>query len=240
MSSGPTTYGFADSTPVRTGQQRHRRGGTTGSAYSGNKGSSAVSSQSLNDYHTPQQSQPENHHVTDAAWDNYTDNTPKKDDSGCNGSLTYSACSSVTSTDSANLSSFADIIKIIESEVDGEGGDITRFMAKNTIPATCIAADPSSSCGGGNNRASEEKSRKEAAIAGWMRHDKLSLMQPQVVKEQPKAKGKKQLLSPVTSCKRSISSTSIVATRYMTQKNDESEFGVELEFNDNILETIAG
>ena len=59
------------------------------------------------------------------AWDNYTDNTPRKEDSGCNGSLTYSACSSVTSTESANISSFADIIMIIESEVDGEEGGVT-------------------------------------------------------------------------------------------------------------------
>lgn len=218
---------------------------------------SSSSSQSSNDYDTPQQSQPASHYVTDAAWDNYTDNTPKKEDSGCNGSLTYSACSSVTSTDSANISSFADIIKIIESEVDGEGGDSTRIAATKTIPATGIVADPSSSCGGGNNRASEEKTKKEAAIAGWMRHDKLSLMQPQeqpktkiqheeccteplFVKEQPKSKGNKQLMSTVTSAKRSISSTSIAATRYMTHNSDESEFGVELELNDNILETIAG
>jgi hypothetical protein len=260
-----TTYGFADSTPVRTGQQRHRRGGTTGSAPSRSRGSSAVSSSSSqssnpDDYHTPPQSQPASHYVTDAAWDNYTDNTPKKEDSGCNGSLTYSACSSVTSTDSANISSFADIIKIIESEVDGEeGGDITRFMAKKTTPATDSAVEPKSLCGGGNNRGSGEKTSKEAAVAGWMRHtDKRSLIQPQeqsktkiqheeccteplLVKEQPKTSGKKQLLSTVTSSKRSMSSsTSIAATKYMTQNSDDSEFGVELEFNDNILETIAG
>ena len=61
------------------------------------------------------------------------------------------------------------------------------------------------------------------------------------MKEQPNTRGKKQLLSTVTSSKRSMSSsTSIAATKYMTQNSDDSEFGVELEFNDNILETIAG
>ena len=124
---GPITYGFADSTPVRTGQQRHRRGNTGNASSRGSSAASSSSSQSYSisdpdDCQTPPQSQPASHYFTDAAWDNYTDNTPRKEDSGCNGSLTYSACSSVTSTESANISSFADIITIIESEVDDEEG----------------------------------------------------------------------------------------------------------------------
>ena len=56
------------------------------------------------------------------------------------------------------------------------------------------------------------------------------------MKEQPKTSGKKQLLSTVTSSKRSMSSsTSIAATKYMTQNSDDSEFGVELEFNETFV-----
>ena len=262
---GPITYGFADSTPVRTGQQRHRRGNTGNASSRGSSAASSSSSQSYSisdpdDCQTPPQSQPASHYFTDAAWDNYTDNTPRKEDSGCNGSLTYSACSSVTSTESANISSFADIIKIIESEVDGEeGGDISRFIAKKTIPATDTAAVPSSLCGGGNNRGSGEKLNKETAVAGWMRHtdERISMRPPQeqpktkiqhevycteplIVKEQPKTMGQKQSLFTVTLSKHSMSSTRIAATKYMTQNSDDSDFNVEVELNDNILETIAG
>ena len=49
--------------------------------------------------------------------------------------------------------------------------------------------------------------------------------------------GKKQLLFTVTSSKRSMSSTGIAATKYMTQNSDDSDFDVEVELNDNIRKT---
>ena len=60
------------------------------------------------------------------------------------------------------------------------------------------------------------------------------------MKEQPKTMGQKQSLFTVTLSKHSMSSTRIAATKYMTQNSDDSDFNVEVELNDNILETIAG
>ena len=49
--------------------------------------------------------------------------------------------------------------------------------------------------------------------------------------------GEEAVAFTVTSSKRSMSSTGIAATKYMTQNSDDSDFDVEVELNDNILET---
>ncbi|KAL7554691.1 hypothetical protein ACHAWF_018170 [Thalassiosira exigua] len=120
------------------------------------------------------------HYTTSDAWDT----TPKggsqrtgsgssghkdgndNDQNSCTGSLTYSASSSVQSAESSNDSSFADIIKIIDSENPAEkGGPLGEFISKQTK----AASDPGGQYapgveGGGSGRGDGAKS---PAVQGW-------------------------------------------------------------------------
>ena len=181
--------------------------------------------------------------TTGDAWDNpsntssknggYINNTTNddNDDNSCTGSgtgsLTYSASSSVQSAESSNDSSFADIIKLIDSEGEG-ASEIKDFIAKQTKAAS--GSDP-----GGNNIYGKEG--KNAAVAGWVQRVEDRSRQQQAAQ----AKKKQQQSSSMnySMAKSSMPANSNVDLNY--SKDDSSEddvFGVD--FDENILETIAG
>ena len=181
--------------------------------------------------------------TTGDAWDNPGNTSSKNggyinnntnddnDDNSCTGSgtgsLTYSASSSVQSAESSNDSSFADIIKLIDSEGEG-ASEIKDFIAKQTKAAS--GSDP-----GGNNIYGKEG--KNAAVAGWVQRVEDRSRQQQAAQ----AKKKQQQSSSMnySMAKSSMPTNSNVDLNY--SKDDSSEddvFGVD--FDENILETIAG
>lgn len=147
---------FADSAPIRPGR-KHRRGRgqasrkTTLTTGGGGGGSSQITStpmlsESHNYLHKHPYTKQANYYASDS-WDNAALGSPRnhhttnnnKDDNSCTGSLTYSASSSVQSAESSNDSSFADIIKLLDSTEGGDGGvtDVHKFIANNSMKAIC-------------------------------------------------------------------------------------------------------
>jgi hypothetical protein len=209
------TFEFADSSHVRHGQ-KHRRG--RGYAANNRKvpsaalqSSSHAGAQSQTMMHHQQAQSQANYYTTDA-WDD-ADAHHRKDDNTCTGSLTYSACSSEASEASEDNADSANKTSF---------SDIIKLIESEVEGEFSIAASGSGGddfSSGGRNRGSG--SAKETAVAGWMqRVDYRSMMQH---KEQ-QTKAKKQ------------SSTAATAI-----DDDRDEDGVfDVDFDDNVLETIAG
>ena len=241
------TFEFADSSPVRPGR-KHRRG--RGSGTNSRKTSTAAGTESAaigqastsrsflqgghkistvamnlsyeqqsqmhNDLH--QQPQTQANYYTSDAWDNAGDNS-------CTGSLTYSASSSVQSAESSNDSSFADIIKLIDSSEGGGASDIHKFTAKKSKAA-------SSSSGGGASLG------KETAVSGWMQGVEDRRRSQKKAKENEQKKQTKKPVFSMSSSKRAPSNSN-VDLNY--SKDDSSEDDVHGDdFDEKILETIAG
>jgi len=227
------TFEFAERSPVQTGQ-KHRRG--IGHATNSRKISAASQSSSLSAGVQPmthqQQTQSQTSYYTTDAWDN-ADIHHRKDDNACNGSLTYSSCSSEGNAGSACKTSFADIIKIIESEVEGEGAsDLKTFMSKKSVAASDMGGADYSS--GGGNRECGGQFEKETAVAGWMQRAETRSMHK--LKEQ-QTKVKKQTSTAATAM--DVPSNSTMDLKSILDYRDEGcVFGVD--FEENFLETIAG
>ena len=156
-----TNFVFADSSPTRPGR-KHRRGRgqasrkttltTTGGGGSSQTTSTPMLSESHNYLHNHPYTKQANYYASDS-WDNAAVGSPRnihntdnnnhnKDDNSCTGSLTYSASSSVQSAESSNDSSFADIIKLLDSTEGAGGGDggvtdVQKFIANNSMKAIC-------------------------------------------------------------------------------------------------------
>ncbi|KAL3822063.1 hypothetical protein ACHAXA_000131 [Cyclostephanos tholiformis] len=211
-------FELADSLPVRTGQ-KHRRG--MGHTNNGRKIPVASQSSTLSAGETPQQhTQSQTSYYTTDAWDN-ADSYHRKDDIPSTGSLTYSSCSSEGNDGSANKTSFADIIKLIESEVECEGAsELKSFTSKESVVA--------SGMGGSNHASGKKKLDRETAVAGWMQRTKDHSMQKQ--KEQH-AKVTKQ--TSTAAIYKSLEFKSIVDDR-----DEGSVFGLGVD--ENVLETISG
>lgn len=130
------TPSTVDSGQALTTGPSFRQGGHNFSSVTSNAsaGGSALS-ESHQYLHQHPHTQQANYYTSDA-WDNVgspRNTTNNKDDNSCTGSLTYSASSSVQSAESSNDSSFADIIKLIDSSEGGDGAsDINAFIAKNS------------------------------------------------------------------------------------------------------------
>jgi hypothetical protein len=113
-------FEFADSTPTKNAAGRkHRRGKGSQKSSSSSYGSSSKSSKyssaaatSLDALPTPGGSK-----------------SIDQDQNSCAGSLTYSASSSVFSADDSADSSFAEIIKILDTGEAGEGGASSKIKA---------------------------------------------------------------------------------------------------------------
>jgi hypothetical protein len=112
-------FEFVDSTPTTNAAGRkHRRGSKGSQKSSSSNGSSSkpsyspAAATSLDALPTPGGSK-----------------SIDQDQNSCAGSLTYSASSSVFSADDSENSSFAEIIKILDTDEAGEGGASSKIKA---------------------------------------------------------------------------------------------------------------
>jgi hypothetical protein len=220
------TYEFADSSPVRSGRM-HRRGmgnATNSRKISATSQSSSLSAgaQSQTTTHQ-QQAQSQSSYYTTDAWDN-AEGHHRKDDDACAGSLTYSACSSEDNAGADNKTSFAEIIKIIESEVQGEGVAELKASISNKKLATSGMGGGDNSSGGGN-RGSCGRFDNETAVAGRMQRADNSGIQQH--KEQQ-----------TTVKKQSSAAAMVKRVPTVDDRDEDCVFGVG--FDENVLETIAG
>lgn len=233
-SSGRSSSGINNNsaaTGYNVGNKSYRNGGHNYSS-----AASELSSAQL------QQHQPANYYTGDA-WDNpnQNSNNANKDDNSCTGSLTYSASSSVQD-ESSNDSSFADIIKLIDSE-GGEGSsEIKDFIAKQSKAAVGSSGSSSNmnyvAAGGGMNE-------KDAAVAGWMqRVEDRSRLQNQHAQlqmreaQEQKQKSRKGRLFSMDQSKPAPSNSHVDLNYSKDDSSEDDVFGVD--FDDNVLETIAG
>lgn len=184
------------------------------------------------------QSQQQANYYTGDAWDNNNpsgNNANNKDDNSCTGSLTYSASSSVQD-ESSNDSSFADIIKLIESE-GGEGSEIKEFIAKqsNATIGSSIASKTGAAAGG----------NKDAAVAGWIQRvedrSRLQHTHEQTKETQgqnQKHANRKNRMFSMEQTKHPPSNGHVDLNYSKDDSSEDDVFGVD--FDENVLETIAG
>eukprot|EP00578_Thalassiosira_sp_NH16_P006012 CAMPEP_0181138042 /NCGR_PEP_ID=MMETSP1071-20121207/34030_1 /TAXON_ID=35127 /ORGANISM="Thalassiosira sp., Strain NH16" /LENGTH=440 /DNA_ID=CAMNT_0023224841 /DNA_START=615 /DNA_END=1937 /DNA_ORIENTATION=- len=167
---------------------------------------------------------------------NFTDGTPTKngsngrDDNSCAGSLTYSASSSVRSEESSNESSFADILKVIDSDEVGAATEVKEFMAKQSKAASygCYSAT-------GGGQIEREGASAHAAVQGWKQRQAAAQQQ---MKQTARGKGQKKKFTLAASNHVPINPN--VDLNY--SKDDSSGSGdmFGVDFDENVLETIAG
>jgi hypothetical protein len=213
--------------PAATGKYHHQRGGDKNASSSSVVSNLGGDHQSMTQHYLHQQPQTHANYYTSDAWDNSgplrcgLNNI--KDDNSCTGSLTYSASSSVQSAESSNDSSFADIIKLIDSS-DGGGGalDVNKITLKKSRAATS----------GGDSLG------KETAVFGWMQGagDRRRSQQKTNVTEQIKKKKKKSVFS----MSKHAPSSGNVELNYSKDDSSEGEDVFGVDFDEKILETIAG
>jgi hypothetical protein len=172
-----------------------------------------------------QQPQTQASYYTSDAWDNAGSPKGGRDDNSCSGSLTYSASSSVQSAESSNDSSFADIIKLIDSSEGAGASEFNKIIAKKTKAAS------SSSAGG-------DFLSKETAVSGWMQgvEDRRRLQKP--AKENEQKKKKKKPLFTMSPPKRAPLNSNADLNYSKDDSSEDDVYGVD--FDEKILETIAG
>lgn len=224
------TYEFADGSPVRPGQ-KHRRGMGHSRKFSVSSQSSSLSAGAQSQTIMHQQQAQSQCYTTDA-WDN-AEGHHRKDDDACTGSLTYSACSSEDIAGADNKTSFADIIKIIESEVQGEGAaELKACISKKSFAPSGVGAGDYSS--GGGNRGSCGRIDNETAVAGRVqRADDCGMQQH---KEQQTTMKKQS--SAAAMAKRVPTNSTADLNSIVDDRDEDCVFGVG--FDENVLETIAG
>ena len=229
------TYEFADGSPVRPGQ-KHRRGighATNSRKFSAASQSSSLSAgaQSQTIIHQ-QQAQSQSSYYTTDAWDN-AESHHRKDDDACAGSLTYSACSSEDNAGADNKTSFAEIIKIIESEVQGEGAaELKACISEKSFVASGMGSGGYSS--GGGIRGSCGRLDNETAVAGRMqRADDRDMQQHK--EQQTAVKRQSSAAAMVT---RAPTNSTADLKSIVDDRDEDCVFGVG--FDENVLETIAG
>lgn len=175
----PPNFEFADDSPIQKGR-KHRRGrghATKSSSSSNSRSNGGPSSPSLSAQLTGSKNTQTQYFSAD--WDNVNIslNSRNNDDhNSCAGSLTYSASSSVQSGmssggESSNDSSFADIIKLIDSEGEGSS-EVKAFMSARSEAASEFGGTTASVRDGGS------------AVAGWMQRVDARAKQQQQQKKQ--------------------------------------------------------
>lgn len=174
-----------------------------------------------------QQKPPTNYNFTDST--PTKNSTPGKDDNSCTGSLTYSASSSVRSEESSNESSFADILKVIDSDGDG-ATEVKEFMAKQSKAASygCYSAT-------GGGQIERDGASTHAAVQGWKQRQAAAQQQ---MKQAARGKGQKKKFTMAAS--KHVPTNPNVDLNY--SKDDSSGSGdmFGVDFDENVLETIAG
>ena len=264
-----TSYEFADSTPVTSGNsKKHRRGrgignrknksgtSTTSSSSSskrsnfrlgGRRGVASLSAQSSsNDKKLSLPGRQQQQQNVEEGSSSRSGGASNRDDNSVGaGSLTYSASSSVQSAESSNDSSFADIIKLIDSEGEG-ASEIKDFIAKQSKAA-------SGSDAGGNMNVFGQDLQKTSAVAGWIQRVEDRQRQHELEQQrQQQQKKKKDSSSSGTTALNFHMDDSKMPTNINADltdlnyskdsKDDSSEddvYGVDFD-DENVLETIAG
>eukprot|EP00578_Thalassiosira_sp_NH16_P028708 CAMPEP_0181087970 /NCGR_PEP_ID=MMETSP1071-20121207/6544_1 /TAXON_ID=35127 /ORGANISM="Thalassiosira sp., Strain NH16" /LENGTH=407 /DNA_ID=CAMNT_0023169869 /DNA_START=429 /DNA_END=1652 /DNA_ORIENTATION=- len=236
-------FAFADDAPVQTGR-KHRRGrgympnrqnaaaanrNQTGVAANGHqlgRGGSQASSQS--------QQRPQGN-LNLSANANRT-NSNKDDNNSCAGSLEYSQTSSIA--EDSNESSFADILKVFDSEVNGSS-EVKDFIARQSQAAN--GGGGYAACGGGQYEA-ERTSNADAAVQGWMqRVDSRKASALQQMKQAPKTQPQKKQQQKFTMAEpKHVPTNPNVDFNYSINDSSESEEVFEVDFDGNVLETIVG
>ena len=265
-----TSYEFADSTPVTSGNsKKHRRGrgignrknksgtsSTTSSSSSkrsnfrlgGRRGVASLSAQtSSNDKKLSLPGRQQQQNVEEGSSSRSGGASNRDDNSVGAGSLTYSASSSVQSAESSNDSSFADIIKLIDSEGEG-ASEIKDFIAKQSKAAS------GSDAGGGNMNVFGQEIQKTSAVAGWIQRveDRQRQHELEQQRQQQQKKKKDSSSSSSTAALNFHMDDSKMPTNINADltdlnyskdsKDDSSEddvYGVDFD-DENVLETIAG
>jgi len=231
------TFTFGNETsPVRPGR-KHRRGrgykNAINAANNRNTGASPSQSPSLStrqpqqshqQQSQPQSAQPQANYAssTGDAWNN---TSPPKCLQSYNddGSLAYSASSSVQSAESSNDSSFAEIFKVIGSNeldtAEGRHCEIKDFIAKQSKAAS--VNDSAIRNGNVSNN---------PAVARWMQRNP-GQQQHHHQPHQQQQRKKQQ----------SHKTRQVVDWNYSRDSSDDDVFGVDFsELDENLLETIAG
>lgn len=210
--------------PAVTGKSQQQRSGGKNASSSPVVSNLGGEDQSMTHHYLHQKPQTHANYYTSDAWDNA--GSPRcglKDDNSCSGSLTYSASSSVQSAESSNDSSFADIIKLIDSS-EGCGGalDVTKIILKKSRAATS----------GGDSLG------KETAVFGWMQGAGERRKSQQKTNETEQIKKKKK--KSVFTMSKHAPSNGNVELNYSKDDSSEGEdvYGVDLD--EKILDTIAG
>ena len=222
------------------------------------RNSSAAASLSAQSHYLHRSAQTSQNYYTSDEWDNPDTSVRSnsksnggggdnnKDDNSYTGSLTYSASSSVQSAESSEGSSFAGILKLVDNEGEG-ASEIKDFITKQSKAA-------SGSDAGGNSMGTED-----SAVAGWMQRveRRASLEQQQqqnasatnaklntnsLAKANAQAKKKKNFANnkSYSMPESTMPTNSNVDLNYSKDDSSEEDQVFGIEFDENILETIAG
>ena len=243
MSRNAPTFEFADDSAVKTGQ-KHRRGrgfmpnkrgsGSSKSKnFGGSGGGHSSAAPAINAHSMSAQmggSATQAAHYTADNWEhanNRGSSPTDMDQHSCAGSLTYSASSSVQSAESSADSSFADILKHIDSEGDG-ASEIKEFMAKQSKAAI-----------GENAREGSGSSHGSAAVQGWIqRVEDRSRKQILLAKQQQQEKKQQYTMASDNSAPSGHVDLNYSKDDSSKGSSEGDVFGVD--FNETELETIAG
>lgn len=232
-------FAFADDPPVQTGR-KHRRGRgympnrQNVAAANRNHHGAAVNSHQLGRGGSQASSQQRSQGKLNLANANRSNNN-KDDNNSCAGSLEYSQTSSVA--EDSNESSFADILKVFDNEVNGSS-EVKEFIARQSQAAN--GSGGYAACGGGQYEA--ERTSTDAAVQGWMqRVDNRKAAALQQMKQAPKTQPQKKQQQKFTmATPKHVPTNPNVDFNYSINDSSESEEVFEVDFDGNVLETIAG
>lgn len=261
MGRNPQMYTFGDeSSPVRA-NQKHRRGRNYLARRKGNyAASSAASAKGHQDHpnHSFQQggqnyssaaaraNQPQATYYSTDGWDSAPISAGNNNDE--TGSLNYSTSSSVQSAESSsNSSSFAEILKHIDSDLDLKDysdPEIKDFMAKQSKAANDQARVGQAQYGKMRGMGMDmPHNPPPAAVAGWMHRREQQQRQHQTQREaQLQMQQAKQLARSKKARQQQYAASSHhVDLNYSRDSTEEEIDGVNIsELGENELETIAG
>mmetsp|Transcript_23471 Transcript_23471/g.40049 ORF Transcript_23471/g.40049 Transcript_23471/m.40049 type:complete len:409 (-) Transcript_23471:17-1243(-) len=253
-------YTFGDDTsPVQNGR-KHRRGKgylpsrrNNAAAKKSNNAASSNSSFRHGGHHYShaakgastsqvnlQQRQQQSHHYGGDGWDNPSARHNSNSNTDETGSLTYSASSSIQSAESSsNSSSFAEILKHIDSDIDLKDytdPEIKEFMAKQSRAASAESVGHSQY--GKMRGLGMEMDVPPPAVAMWMqRNEGRNRQQQHTAQAQTKKRQQQQQQHNLVTSKSHSPSSDL---NYSKDSEDEV-FGIEFnEYGENVLETIAG
>ena len=262
---GQPTFAFADDTPVQKGRKHRGRrtnnnaathannsNNTNGAAnqnssygQGGQKYSRAASMSAQNQRLNLQPSKANTYCASDTNSKGNNNNNNEQDQNSCAGSLTYSASSSVQSAESSNDSSFADIIKLIDSEGEG-ASEIKEFMARQSKAAN----DGSAGVFIHGMKGAKKSSSQNPAVQGWMQRvedrsrahqaqQQMAQAQTQTKAQAHKKKQQPQHQQYTMAASKHVPNSHVDLNYSKDDSSEEDVYGVDFD-DENVLETIGG